>query len=174
MKLCIVTVYNSVNSGSFWQAKILGQILEKMGHEVFYLERKGGSTTLKYKIKSLLGTIKRRNFKDLINKSKEFYEFDKVTNKFKVIANNENDLKKIDCFILGSDTIWNIDSKYFAQNYKRYFGGLFSDKKVISYAASTGNTTLETIKKYDDIPDMLNKMKYISVRDEDTYTFIFV
>ena len=78
----------------------------------------------------------------------------------------------IDCFILGSDTIWNLDNKYFASNYKRYFGGIFGDKKVITYVASVGNTPLETFKEYSDIPNMLEKISHISVRDEDTYHIV--
>ena len=61
MNLCIVTVYNSVNSGSYWQARALGLTLSNMGHNVCYLERKGGSAGLIYKIKSLLITMKTGN-----------------------------------------------------------------------------------------------------------------
>ena len=40
MKVCVVTVYNSVNSGSFWQAKALEIYLKKMGVEVYFYKRK--------------------------------------------------------------------------------------------------------------------------------------
>ena len=48
MKICIVTVYNSINSGSFWQAQALKIVLEKLGNEVVYLKREnniGGSSS---------------------------------------------------------------------------------------------------------------------------------
>lgn len=67
---------------------------------------------------------------------------------------------------MGSDTIWNLDSKYFQDNYKKYFGGIFEEKIVASYAASIANTSFEKISKYEDIPEMLENLKGISVRDQ--------
>ena len=55
MNLCIVTVYNSINSGSFLQAFSLAQALMKMGHNVSFYERTGSqgcSNSLRKQVKS--------------------------------------------------------------------------------------------------------------------------
>ena len=54
MNLCIVTVYNSINSGSFLQAFSLAQALMKMGHNVSFYERTGSqgcSNSLRKQVK---------------------------------------------------------------------------------------------------------------------------
>ena len=69
MKVCIVTVYDSINSGSYWQAYILGAALEKMGHSVCYYERnkKGASSSLLQNLKVAGGMVKRREFQESID-----------------------------------------------------------------------------------------------------------
>ena len=175
MKVCIVTVYNSINSGSYWQAKALGMTLEKMGIEVVYLKRNNGngsSSSIISKFKEIIKKCIKYGFKEAKRQIKMFKEFDESHKGFKVIPNQKKSFDDIDYFILGSDTIWNLDSNYFLKNYKIYFGGVFEDKKVISYAASVGNTSLETIKKFDDIPTMLNKMQKVAVRDIETFNIV--
>lgn len=175
MKVCIVTVYNSINSGSFWQAKALGVILERIGMDVFYLKRKNNARASSSNINKFTSIIK-RFLKDGLSSAKNQYnifkDFELCQKEFNVIKNKSKIFDQIDCFILGSDTIWNLDDKFFSTNYKIYFGGIFNNKKVISYGASIGNTSLETIRKYLTIPKMLEKIKFISVRDEETYSVI--
>lgn len=172
MKLCIVTVYNSINSGSYWQAKSLGTVLTNMGHEVYYLERKGGTSSFYYKVKTSLSKLIRGSVVDFVNRIKEFSEFTKSRKDFNVIKNNSIKFGDIDCFILGSDTIWDLDRSHYSRNHKKYFGGVFNGKKVITYAASAGNTPLKSFQNYKDIPEMLNNIEYISVRDNETYKIV--
>lgn len=175
MKICIVTVYNTINSGSYWQAKALGMTLEKLGNETVYLKRKNDKNSSSSNLNKTIKLIKiliKCKFKETIITLKTFREFHKSEKNFSIIPNNEKYFKDIDCFILGSDTIWNIDSKFFLKNYKIFFGEIFKGKKVISYAASIGNTSIETIKKYKDIPEMLNNLHSILVRDQETSNMV--
>lgn len=175
MKICIVTVYNSINSGSFWQAKALGKIFESLGAEVVYLKRKNSIDSSSSVINQALFILKKL-LKHGFFESKRAYQmisdFKKNQANFNIIPNKEKFFNDIDLFVLGSDTIWNLDSHFFSNNYKIYFGGIFKNKKVISYAASIANTSIGTIKKYKEIPIMLNNMKGISVRDENTYRMV--
>lgn len=175
MKVCIVTVYNSINSGSYWQARALGIVLEKLGINVVYLDREN-STTSSSSFVFQLKLIVKKFIKYGLTESKRYYrmfkEFRTHKKDFKVIPNNKKYFKDIDMFILGSDTIWNLDSDFFSERYMTYFGGEFENKNVISYAASVGNTSIETFNKYNDIPIMLNKLKFISVRDQETYNIV--
>lgn len=175
MKVCIVTVYNSINSGSFWQARALGIVLNSLGIEVVYLRRKNTffSTSSKiYQLMIIMNALLKKGIRKTEKVTKIYKEFAECQKVFKVIPNKKIYFNDIDLFILGSDTIWNLDSKFFDKNYKTFFGGDFKGKDVISYAASIANTSLDKIKKYKDIPEMLNNMKGISVRDEKTYKMV--
>ena len=172
MRVCIVTVYNSINSGSYWQARTLEIILERLGAEVFFLKRPNTDKSSASKINQISSIIK-RFLKSGVLEAKLQYEsfkdFHKCQEVFNVVPNKKERFSNIDLFILGSDTIWNIDNEFFAKNYKMFFGGIFENKDVISYAVSVANTSLDKIKRYKDIPKMLDNMKAISVRDEQTY-----
>lgn len=176
MKICIVTVYNSINSGSFWQAKAMEIFLKKEGYDVVFLKRSnsGGSSSSKI---NMAKRVLKIFLKDGLNEAKRqcniFRKFLEEQKQFEIIPNNlKNNFEDIDLFVLGSDTIWNLDNRFFLKNYKTFFGGRFKNKEVITYAASVGNTGIEKIKKYKDIPKMLEKLKDISVRDESTQKIV--
>lgn len=175
MRVCIVTVYNSINSGSFWQARALGLFLERLGIDVVYLKRKNSiesSSSKIYQISYIMKKFLKKGFSESKKTYQMFKDFKKSQSSFKIIPNKEKYFRDVDLFILGSDTIWNLDENFFRKNYKVYFGGIFKNKDVISYAASIANTSIEKIKEYKDIPIMLNNLKGISVRDENTYTMV--
>lgn len=175
MKICIVTVYNSINSGSFWQARALEITLQKLGIEVVYLKRKNTINSSSSRINQMAILCKRlltKGFNEMLTQYNVYKGFKKANKVFEIIPNKEMYFKDIDLFILGSDTIWNLDVKFFEKNYRIFFGGIFKDKKVISYAASIANTHIEKLKEHKDIPMMLDNMKAISVRDEQTYKVI--
>ena len=79
MKLCIVTVYNSTNCGSYLQAYGLKYTLEKMGHEVSFL---------KTGVKKNRRTFLRKAFRS-VKKGK----FGQVSFERKKLANFERALK---------------------------------------------------------------------------------
>lgn len=165
MKVCVVTVYNSINSGSYWQAKALEMFLENNNHEVYYYKRnnKGASASNKKIFERSLVLLFKLKFKELKNYLNTIKGFKKCKNNFKII--DKNDIGKMDLIILGSDTIWNIDTKYFLNNKETYFGGIFPKNNVISYAASIANTKLSTFEKYSEINGWLNNLDKIGVRD---------
>lgn len=176
MKLSIVTVYNSINSGSFWQAKALEIYLKNKGHEVYFYKRNNkGIRASSSKINQLLKKIKmilNGRIEDLKIFNSTLKAFDKMTSKFNVIDKNSKIYKDIDCFILGSDTIWNVNEEYFYKEYRTYFGGIFDKKRVISYAASVGNTNEAIIKKLPNITKYIDNIKEISVRDNHTLAIV--
>ena len=174
MTVCIVTVYNSINSGSYWQAKALGFYLEQKGFDVCYLERNGNkaSSSKKSKITKLIKSVLKMNFSKAKRLYLSFRAFEEVQKEFSVIPNVKDAWNDIDCFILGSDTIWNLDSSYFSDNYRKYWGADFIGHKVISYAASVGNTDAATCAKYADLPKIVDTWSAIGVRDKHTFDII--
>ena len=164
MRICIVTLYKTINSGSFLQAYALKKYLENNGHEVCFLKIK---YTFKVRLRNFLkypkSLIKNgfTGLKILFNTNREFYKMQKMLN----LDSYKDVMKKADIIVLGSDTIWNIDSENLLKLREVFFGNIFEDKKKISYAASFANAKLEKLNKYQDIKEGLNNINYISVRD---------
>ncbi len=171
MKVCIVTLYKTLNCGSYYQAYALRKKIEEYGHEVFFLDV---NYTLKVRIKSKLRTIKKILSRDndevkrYIEQNRRFIKKQQEFNSIKY----KHAMKDIDCFVLGSDTIWNLDSKNLTHLRKFLWGGAFYGKAVISYAASVANTKKERIEKYPELINYLNNCQFLSVRDFYTYDII--
>ena len=175
MKICIVTFYKSDNSGTFWQAKILGKAIERLGHQVCYFDTKSTtmSTVEKFLAFGKMLFLPAHNktvkiMKDFKSK-KRFYECRK---ELKIIPNNPQIIKDIDCFVLGSDTIWNLDGKRIEQKIKLMWGNQFDGKKVITYAGSVANTSKEKFSQFPQLPSYIQKWKRISVRDSHTFEIL--
>lgn len=163
MKVCIVTVYNSTNCGSFLQAYGLKYILEKMGHEVSFLEtgvKKNRRTFLRKAFRS----IKKGKFRQVSFDRKKLVNFEKALKAFPICPNNKSALKKQDVFVLGSDEIWNI-SRDDMRNAPIFWGsGL--EGRIISYAPSVNTSTSKDMDKAAFAKKSLEKMAAVSVRDE--------
>ena len=163
MRICITTVYNSENCGSYWQARILGEYLKSQGNDVVYLRRskKGTSHGNKYLMLKVINAIKSLRFKSVVSIFKQYKIFEECGKEFSIIPAID---ESIDVNVLGSDTIWNLMSSYFARNHKVFLGGDFIAKKTISYAASVANTDESTLDKYK-VDAYLQKIDCLSVRD---------
>lgn len=175
VNICIVTVYDSINSGSFWQAYALGYVLKKLGHQVYYFQRekKGGASSSKcIQIKNLVKTTLKYGLRASFRYFQSLYEFNIAKKKFNIISNKKSEIDRMDCFVLGSDTIWNLDSKYFTKNYKIYWGLNFANKKTITYAGTVANTPKEVFYNNSELLVAVNLWDRIGVRDEYTREII--
>ncbi len=168
-KVCIVTVYNSLNCGSYWQAFALGEAISELGYDVVYYKRNnqnGASSSRINQLKRLLKYCLNRDFKNAISFLASLKGFIKMCKHFRIISQKD----KADIFILGSDTIWNLDSEYFKIHFKTYWGIDFFPMPVISYAASMANTNPNKVS--DEMKNALSKYEAISVRDNHTFEAI--
>ena len=171
MKICIVTVYNSENCGSVMQAKALGKVVHAMGHDVVYLERKRKVSPPDnwHFTKSLASSILRGKNKSIFSKIKAYRAYRKSEEDFSVISEEHAIGKKeADCFIIGSDTLWNFDSSYFVSNKEYYWGQKMKGKPVFTYAVSVSNTSKEKIESTIPVREWLKNFMAISVRDKQT------
>ena len=166
MKVCIVTAYNNMNSGSHWQAYALGQILKMQGHEVYYYkrEKRGTATSFAIQLNNIVRKLIHLRFLETRDYIKRIISFKKTEKDFSIIDSSSLIYDKIDCFILGSDTIWNLDSPYYNDNKDVYWGDIFRNKKVISYAGSIANTKQKLLED-DFYTNSINNWQSISVRD---------
>lgn len=163
MKCAIVTVYNSENSGSYLQAYALGEKIKQLGHTAVFVRQNfsdHGTSYIQYIKKIGRGICKCKiSSIKLINTRRK--AFKTAVSKFTL----ENPNKSIDNYILGSDTIWDISIKYFRNHRSFFWGTDFIGTKVISYAASLGFANADIIKNCDIVPQALNNIASISVRE---------
>ena len=79
---------------------------------------------------------------------------------------------ELDCLVIGSDEVFNCIQKNTNVGYQlELFGKDNRAKRLITYAASFGNTTLEKLKKYkkaDEISSLLKQFDAVSVRDKNS------
>ena len=179
----IMSMQRISNYGSFLQAYALKKLIEELNCKVEFVDYhvcppittdndlsklelirkiKKGVEILKYKapITHKLSYIwYKRSF------SQKYMQFLGVTDEM-----NFNPV--VDCLVIGSDEVFNCTQKNSNVGYSlELFGKDNRANKLITYAASFGNTTLDKLKKYDKVDEigtLLGKFDAISVRDENS------
>lgn len=159
-KVQIVTVYNSLNPGSFLQAIALYRYLEKNKYEVSFLDT-GARSIFKQTTLSVIYTIKRKRYSQIKNKISLGFRFEKQLSSYHI---QNMDQKSNALYIIGSDEIWNV-SRVDMRKYPIFWGNGLPLNKCISYAPSLNNATAEQLRKYAYVSEALTKMYAISVRD---------
>ena len=170
-KACVVTVYNSENCGSFWQARALQEYLHEKGYQVFFLKRnmKGSSHTITGLTKKIIKALWHRQFNSAFLGVLQYRCFSAETKAFPLVTSCDT---SFDICILGSDTIWNIGDRYFLKEKKIYWGETANSKIVISYAASLGNSDISILRNYPELVNDLTRLDGISVRDDHTLNIV--
>lgn len=168
MKIGIVTVQYSNNFGAVLQAYGLKSVLERMGHQVFFIRTCTDKFArgMFYRIRPygkeyqhLLKFIK-KNY----NGWKQKQSFLPAQREFQIIDQWTDE--ELDLIILGSDEIWNATNPIFLQP---VFYGV-GMKPVMTYAVSLGNATVEDMKK---IPtDYFDEIDPVLVRDRATRAYL--
>lgn len=167
MKLGIVTVYNSLNLGSYLQAYALGKELCKQGHEVYYI--KGGNSNLYIGQirKSLISSIKYGP--DVLYKTIEKCIYNKKD--LRLLKESTN-ASRMDGIILGSDEIWNINKQKFRNTlFWGDIAGVPFDR-IVPYAICCGNSKVEDFKAQKKYIDCMCSFKKIMVRDINSYNIV--
>lgn len=179
MKVGILTYHRSHNFGALLQAVATRVILQKLGHEVYYVDyfpeyhqemykyiswQHMSKLSTKGKISYLVNSIK--NFPYKKERKKRFNSFIRtnISPYCKPLTDN------FDVIVYGSDQIWRKQKALDSIN-SIYFGGVIKAEKHISFAASMGvidlNESQKTcFKKY------LANLNTISVREKDLQELI--
>ena len=189
LKIYTITFHHAYNFGSMLQTYALQEFVKKIA-----LEK---NETVDYEIinlytpfqEELYAVLKQKiNTKNIIknimtipyfNKLKEknikfnlFLEENcKLTKRFKNKEELEIANLKADCFISGSDQIWNIRAHDF--NFSYLFDFLDDNQYRISYAASMGPKMIDW-EKYnkEKFEKYIKKFSYLSVREKNTYLML--
>lgn len=182
MKIGIMSMQRIINYGSYLQAYGLKTTLENMGHDVNYIDYH-----VRMPLLSENNIIEETNyFKRLLKKKNKILliKYKLFQRKFKTffpiigIDNSKYvyDASECDVLVIGSDEVFNCCQNNRLVGYTTdLFGKNCMAKKIISYAASFGNTTIEQLykfKKNEEIGRLLSKFDSISVRDKNSFHII--
>lgn len=168
MKVCVITLVKTPNSGSYLQGKALGVALEQLGHTVCYYDFDYLSRNAIADLKGIIGMLVVHGVAETKNYLTSQMVFAQLQKKLAFVKNVDD----VDCFILGSDTIWNIGSDNLAAHSDVLWGSRFAGKKVITYAGSVANAQRELFLNNDQLSNAVCMWSAISVRDEYTKTII--
>lgn len=168
------------NYGSFLQAYGLKKIIEDLGHEVEFVDYhveepiiKEESNVKNDKISKALKTLEGdapfiQKIQYIIHKKNFGKKYYKLLN----LTRDPNYNPKLDTLVIGSDEVFNcIQSNKNVGYSLELFGKDNNAKKVITYAASFGNTTVDKLKNFNkekEITDLLKNINAISVRDKNS------
>lgn len=182
-KVGIMSMQRIANYGSFLQAYALKQLIEEQGAEVEFVDyhvgspvvkdREDASNKLMRKIKKGVETFQyRAPLSHKISFIRYKQSFAKKYMPLLGIDEKMNYNPKLDCLVIGSDEVFNCIQKNTNVGYSpELFGKNNRADKVITYAASFGNTTLEKLRTYgkaNEVGELLGELKAISVRDENS------
>lgn len=191
MKVGILSMQRVANYGSFMQAYGLKGMIESLGHEVEFVDYKVGEPIVKEEPK------KKENIADVISKTakrvknklfqltpegrknknmwREQQKFIKSfgTNYWPMLGIGEKNYRpELDALVIGSDEVFNCLQTSADVGYSpELFGKDNNAKKLISYAASFGNTTSKRLKEYgvdEEVASLLKKFDALSVRDKNS------
>lgn len=179
-KVGIMSMQRIANYGSFLQAYALKQLIEELNCEVEFVDYHVGVPVIAENADS------KNKFVRKLEKGLETFQFQsRISHKVLFIRYKQTFGKKympilgitdtmnynptLDCLVVGSDEVFNCIQKNSNVGYSpELFGKDNHAKRLITYAASFGNTTLEKLERYkkaDEIQKLLRQFDAISVRD---------
>lgn len=182
-KVGILSMQRIKNYGSFLQSYGLKMMLEKIGHEVEFVDyhveapiiKEDDEIVLK-KYDRLQKTLKvLRGEEPFIQKIQYIIHkknFGKKYYKLLNLTEEYNYTPELDTLVIGSDEVFNcIQSNKNVGYSMELFGKNNNADKLITYAASFGNTTLNKIEKFSkekELGGLLSRFDSISVRDSNS------
>ena len=176
-KVGIITFHHAHNYGVVLQAYALQCEVEKLGYDVYIIDYRNKNIAKPYRliklsknpikcIKTIVESIK------YFNKNKERSEtFNKfiseelnLTKKFKSVKKLDKKCVDFDCYITGSDQVWNYEIVgELSDAYTLNFGNKKANR--VSYAASIGKSKIED-KYKKQFKEKITNINHISVREE--------
>lgn len=182
MKIGIITFHRAENFGSALQAFALSKYLESVGHFVTIIDFVFEQDMQQYHLfrMHVYGERKRAIIGDLLylkrNASRKF-NFDsfrklylKMTPKTYKSSNSLAELNEsFDCFICGSDQIWNLNCtngivpEYFLE---------FVDDKKLKVAIAPSMPAPVDEKYYRKLKTLIDRLNFISVREKTTIEYL--
>lgn len=178
-KIGILSMQRIINYGSFLQAFALKSMLESLGHQVEFVDYHPGKTLspVSGKFRKAYNILKlNAPFPHRIQYLNFKRQFAGKYHSSLGLNANPNYQAEVDILVIGSDEVFNCTQDNPDVGYApELFGSGNHAGKVITYAASFGNTTLDKLDKYEKTPEiasLLSQIKSFSVRDENSQNII--
>lgn len=190
MRVGIMTMHRIPNYGSFLQAYSLKRMIESLGHEVVFVDYhvdpdiehrgelaeklKSGVRTIERDLKATAaGRLAKRLLKGDVPTSRSImFSCDGMLG----VTDKRRYNTECDVLVIGSDEVFNCLQLGCNVGYSlELFGKRSNAGRVVSYAASFGNTTLEKLEAYGvaaEIGECLKDMDAISVRDANSAAIV--
>lgn len=186
-KVGIMSMQRIANYGSFLQAYALKQLIEEIGCNVEFVdyhvgapviaENLGGKNKFVRKVEKGLATFQyQAPFSHKLSFIRYKQSFAQKYMPLLGITDEMNYNPILDCLVIGSDEVFNCIQKNSNVGYSpELFGKDNRAEKLLTYAASFGNTTLEKLEKYKkaaEVGTLLKRFDAISVRDANSGTIV--
>lgn len=188
--ICILSMQRINNFGSLLQSYSLKKILSDLGFEVAFIDIKSIQEDKIQNIKSTMedNDVKRKNL--LVNKIQKIDQY--AINRIKirhiadiqnqyfedfrvqVLGINKNRHERYDYCIIGSDEVFNCMQPSPWGFTSRLFGNVQEADRVITYAASCGNTMYNQLSEVmrKRVEKAFKNIEGVSVRDKATKDFV--
>ena len=193
LKIGIMTMQRIRNYGSYLQAYGLKKLIEGLGHEVVFVDYKTEPPA------EVIGTLKANKYYRVLKsmwrkirigknklirmfrseKSSEFSRFIETFEKQYLkelgVPKERQYRTEVDVLVIGSDEVFNCTQGDGVGFSRQLFGAENRAGKVISYAASFGNTTLEKLEKNkirEEVQRLLKGFSALSVRDRNSFEIV--
>lgn len=191
MNICILSMQRVLNYGSLLQAYSLKKILTEMGHTVDFIDIEPNETENALNHVIHFNEAKKyadrgRFYRLLQQDDSVFYIPSKIIAKKEVAKKQsafmrdylclspDNNNKKYDLCVIGSDEVFNCMNDTAWGFTSQLFGNVRQADRVITYAASCGFTTVESLDKgvLEIIKKTFTNVSAFSVRDANTRNFV--
>ncbi len=186
MKVGIMSMHRIPNYGSFMQAYSLKKMIESLDHEVCFVDYQVEPSITKRKrpdewIKCFIKNKKREWFNrgiidQILHKEEKEKDIMRSCNGLLEIDENYAFHCKVDVLVIGSDEVFNCTQAGENVGYSpELFGKNARAKKIITDAASFGDTTYDKLQRYgvtDDLMKWVSRINNISVRDNNSKEII--
>ena len=186
MKIGIMSMQRVANYGSFLQAYGLKKVIEEMGNQVVFVDYKPEKPIVPYSRKEFFREKLKRFYllekiyyiyQIRIRKNKSFhYSYTKDYLPLLNVGLKRKYHTPVDVLLIGSDEVFNCLQSGVNVGFSReLFGQNNKAKKVITYAASFGNTTYDRLIEYhvkSKVEKWIGDLRAISVRDNNSKSII--
>lgn len=186
-KVGIMSMQRIANYGSFLQAYALKQLIEELGCKVEFVDYHVGEPVVKdgadsgnkcvRKLKKGLETFQ---YQAPLSHKLVFIQYKRTfADKYMPLLGITDEMNynpTLDCLVIGSDEVFNCIQKNSNVGFStELFGKDNHADRLITYAASFGNTTLEKLRKHkkaNEVGNLLRKFDAVSVRDSNSGSIV--
>lgn len=169
MDISILTLHEANNVGAFLQAFSLQTVLQSMyGKDNVHFVRFSHKTERANKMQKVVNLLKQKQFGMMWFKYQTAKKYSSIKDMLQIQEQPFNINNQYDTVIIGSDVVWEVNDKTFI-HHPQYFGKQIKANKIMSYAASAGNSDSGSISASGMD---FESFEAVSVRDNNTFKVV--